>query len=84
MVRVSWGASARRDLQAVPLSIRHRLHDIVDRLARWPAVSGAKPLRHELSGHYRIRTGDWRILFRVSGEELMILRIGHRKDVYEE
>jgi hypothetical protein len=31
---------------------------IVDRLQRWPEVSGAKPLRKELVGHYRIRTGD--------------------------
>jgi mRNA-degrading endonuclease RelE of RelBE toxin-antitoxin system len=74
---------ADRQMQALPRGIRYCLHDIVDRLERWPNISGAKPLRHGLKGHYRVRTGDFRIVFQVSGEEIRIVRIEHRKDVYE-
>ena len=53
------------------------------RLQRWPEVSGAKPLRGELSGYYRMRTGDYRILFRVEGECVRVERVGHRDRFYE-
>jgi mRNA interferase RelE/StbE len=84
MVRVLLTPEANIQMQALPRVIRYRLHDVVDRLERWPVVSGAKPLRHELKGYYRIRTGDFRVVFRVVGEEVWMVRIEHRKDVYEE
>lgn len=49
---------AAAQLEWLPLAIRARVLAIVQRLARWPEVSGAKPLRGDLAGHYRIRTGD--------------------------
>jgi len=48
------------------------------------SVSGAKPLRHGLKSHFRIRTGDWRVVFTVRGDVVRIVDIGHRKDVYED
>lgn len=84
MVKVVLTPEAERQMQKLPRVIRYRLHDVVDRLERWPDVSGAKPLRHKLKGYYRIRTGDFRVMFRIVGEELWIIRIEHRKDVYEE
>ncbi len=83
MARVLLTAEADRQMQGLPRMIRYRLHNVVDRLERWPAVSGAKPLRYGLKGHFRIRTGDFRIVFRVVGDEVWIVRIEHRKDVYE-
>lgn len=49
-----------------------------ERLKGWPAVSGATPLSGPLTGHYRIRTGDYRVQFRLEGGTLVIERIGHR------
>jgi mRNA-degrading endonuclease RelE of RelBE toxin-antitoxin system len=56
---------------------------VLVRLSRWPAVSGAKPLKHGLAGQYRVRTGDYRVQFRVSGDVVMIEKIGHRDGFYE-
>lgn len=56
---------------------------VLSRLENWPAVSGAKPLLGDLAGHYRIRTGDYRIQFRVTGADVIIERIGHRDGFYE-
>jgi len=47
-------------------------------------VSGAKALRGRLAGLYRIRTGDYRLLFRVEGERIVIERAGHRDRFYED
>jgi mRNA-degrading endonuclease RelE of RelBE toxin-antitoxin system len=53
-------------------------------LQQWPSVSGAKPLRGELAGRYRLRTGDYRIQFRVAGDRVTVEKIGHRDGFYGE
>ena len=70
---------AASDIEDLPLTIRVRVLAIVERLAHWPSVTGAKPLRGKLKGRYRIRTGDYRVQFYPSGKTLLIVeRVGHR------
>jgi mRNA-degrading endonuclease RelE of RelBE toxin-antitoxin system len=52
------------------------------RLSKWPNVSGAKPLAGELAGNFRIRTGDYRIVLRITAEKVVVWKIGNRKDVH--
>ncbi|MBL8824797.1 MAG: type II toxin-antitoxin system RelE/ParE family toxin [Planctomycetia bacterium] len=75
---------AADEASQLPKAIRARILKIVDRLAFWPDVSGAKPLRANLAGHYRIRTGDYRLQFRVSDDLIIIEKIGHRDGFYED
>lgn len=75
---------AQAQLDALPVTIRTRVLKVLERLRSWPEVSGAKPLRKEWAGHHRIRTGDWRIIFRVVTPRLIVVRIQHRSEVYEE
>jgi len=74
---------AGEQVNALPQPIRRRLLDIYTRLARWPNTSGAKPLRGNLAGNYRIRTGDYRIIFTVRGDEVIIWKIGYRGGIYD-
>ena len=74
---------AARQFERLPLSIRARVLSIFERLKEWPAVSGARPLRGDPAGRYRIRTGDYREQFRVEGECVLIERLGHRDGFYE-
>ena len=73
---------AARQYADLPRSIQPRVDHVIRRLANWPAVSGAKPLTDDLAGNFRIRTGDYRIVFRVSGNQIVVWRIGNRKEVY--
>jgi mRNA interferase RelE/StbE len=82
MVRVTLTPDAAAELDRVPLTIRARMIRIFERLERWPDVSGAKPLRGDLAGVYRIRTGDYRVLFRVGQDALVVERVGHRAGFY--
>jgi mRNA interferase RelE/StbE len=41
-------------------------------------------LKHDLRGYYRIRTGDYRVVFAVEGDTIVIMQVGHRKDIYED
>jgi mRNA-degrading endonuclease RelE of RelBE toxin-antitoxin system len=51
-------------------------------LAQWPTVSGAKRLTGPLGGNFRIRTGHYRIVFKISGNSVVVWKIGDRKDIY--
>lgn len=74
---------AKVDFQRLPVTIQARVTLVLERLASWPAVSGAKPMRGDLKGHYRVRTGDWRVLFRVEGD-VIVVRIAHRSTIYDD
>ena len=56
---------------------------MLERLEKWPDVSGAKPLRGNLAGRYRLRTGDFRMQFQVVNNIVIIEQIGHRDGFYE-
>lgn len=83
MVKVLASPEAQAQILELPKVVRARMYGIMKRLERWPTVSGAKPLRGKLAGHYRLRTGDYRIQFRVEGESVIIERVGHRGGFYD-
>jgi mRNA-degrading endonuclease RelE of RelBE toxin-antitoxin system len=74
---------AAEGLEDMPLIIHARVVKLLERLAKWPAVSGAKPLSGPLAGRYRLRTGDYRLQFRVEGQAVIVEKIGHRDRFYE-
>jgi mRNA-degrading endonuclease RelE of RelBE toxin-antitoxin system len=73
---------ALADYKRLPFVIRSRVAEIFQRLRNWPDVSGAKPMRREWKGHFRIRTGDWRVVVKPVGGVLWVVRIDNRRDVY--
>jgi mRNA-degrading endonuclease RelE of RelBE toxin-antitoxin system len=48
-------------------------------------ASGAKALRGNLKGNFRIRTGDYRVIFRYTkaGDTITVWKIGYRGDIYD-
>jgi mRNA interferase RelE/StbE len=76
-------ASAAAELDDLNEPIHSRVLRILERLESWPEVSGAKPLSGQLAGPFRIRTGDYRVQFRIEGEQIVVERIGHRDGFYD-
>ncbi len=76
--------SAARQLGDLQKPIKSRVIDLIVRLAEWPAVSGAKPLRGNLAGRYRLRTGDYRLQFRLAANQVIVEQVGHRDGFYDE
>ncbi len=83
-VTILFSPEAQTDFDALPGTIRARVLKILERLKAWPNVSGAKALSGNWAGHYRIRTGDWRIIFRVVTPQIIVITIKHRSEVYED
>jgi len=84
MVTVVLIPEARRQAERLPMPIFGRVTKLVERLRGWPNISGAKPLSGNLAGRFRLRTGDYRVQFRVEGEKVVVEKIGHRDGFYEE
>ena len=84
MASVTVSPDALEQLVKLPRVIRERIGKLFVRLESWPAVSGAKSLSSNLAGWYRLRTGDYRVRFRVEGETVIVDKIGHRSEFYED
>lgn len=84
MATVNLTSAAAEQLDRLPRAIHTRVHRLLERLRNWPTISGAKPLSGDLAGWYRLRTGDYRLRFRVKGEIVTVDKIGHRSDFYED
>ena len=70
------------DLPEIPKNIQTRLKKAIElRLFIDPTLSGG-PLRKDLKGYRKMRVGDYRIIYRVEKNFIIILIIGHRKKVY--
>jgi len=42
-----------------------------------------RPLRRTLKGYWKLRVGDYRVVFKVIRKEIRVLGICHRKDIYK-
>jgi mRNA-degrading endonuclease RelE of RelBE toxin-antitoxin system len=79
-VNFIWPESARSELRAVDRENAMRILA----LTRY-AESGEgdiKALSGEWDGYCRLRVGDFRVIFRIVPEEMVVVRIRHRSDVY--
>jgi mRNA interferase RelE/StbE len=75
--------SALRALARLPKSRQERIRDRIDALAENPRPPGVVKMAGQ-EGLYRIREGDYRVIFAIRDEALLVLvvRVGHRKEVY--
>ena len=81
--QIEWKNSAYKELQKLPRAMIPRIVAAVSDLATEPFPQGVKKLvGSELS--YRIRVGDYRIIYEVIEKRLVIeiVRVRHRKDAY--
>lgn len=75
-------AVQREDIPRLSEGVRARIaRSIQDRLTTAPERH-AEPLRGTLKGYWRLRIGDYRVVFRVVEQEVWVLGIIDRRDVY--
>ncbi len=75
---------AQRQLKSLPRQARQNILPKIDQLKEDSRPQGAKKLT-DITGLYRLRVGDYRIVYCVEDNLLLVLvvLVGHRKDVYE-
>lgn len=74
--------SAVKELKGLPANIQRQIAGKIDSLAKTPFPQGCKALKGEEG--YRVRSGDYRILYAVDKKRniITIAKIRHRKDAY--
>jgi mRNA interferase RelE/StbE len=76
-------APARRQLDRLPISVAAAVVETLGAIASNPRRLG-KPLRFELEGHWSVRRGPYRIVYRIDEETrtVVVITVAHRADVY--
>jgi mRNA interferase RelE/StbE len=82
MYKIFYTDEACRQINALPIKNKQQIKNAVERLSDDPRQG--KMLRHELKGLWSYRIGTYRIVYKIYEKEiiLMVLTVGHRKDVY--
>lgn len=80
---VRFKPAAAKELAKLPRDVQRRLAPKIDGLAANPRPAGAEKLSGQ--GAWRIRVGDYRVLYAVEDRVLLVLviHIGNRREVYE-
>ena len=83
MHSISISDEAAKQIRRLDKPIRERIRKRIRELAKTPRPAGAQRLRKRPD--WRIRVGDYRIVYRIEDQELVVLvvKVGHRKDVYQ-
>lgn len=85
--QIEFDSEAENDLKKIDREIQRRiLRYLGEKIAtgKDPRRFGA-PLRRELSGLWKYRLGDYRIICRIEDKRVVVyvIRIGHRKNIYK-
>ena len=82
--RISIRKAALKELEVLPLKESRKVSAAIDSLAENPRPSGCKKLKGEQEYIWRIRVGDYRVLYKIDDEILVVEvgKIGNRKDIY--
>jgi mRNA interferase RelE/StbE len=81
--RIEISSTAEKALKKIPKKDLMKIVESIQILAINPFPEGCRKLTGE-EGTYRIRQGNYRIIYEVEGKKLkvLILKVGHRKDIY--
>ena len=78
-----FSSRARKDIKKLSPEIAKRIIKKLDYFVSAPnPLEFAESLINIEIGQYRFRVGDYRITFDVEGEKIVILKVGHRREIY--
>jgi mRNA interferase RelE/StbE len=80
MYNLLYSRSAAKDIKKLPAEIKLRLKVKLEALSESPIKLSKKLVNHP--AQYRYRIGDYRVLFDIEEQNIIILKIRNRREVY--
>ena len=80
MYDIKWKEHALQNIEKLESSITRRIIKKVDELSENPFSKDIKRLKG--SNDFRLRVGDYRVIFSIENNIIQILKVGHRKNIY--
>jgi len=83
LVKVEWTEGAIEDLAELDRVITRRVLKKITWFSKNFEQLVPEPLTDEFKGTYKLRAGDWRVVYTVEGRTVIIQFIGHRREIYK-
>ena len=80
---IEWLLSAQRDLDGLSIEIRRRLLRRIFALLQNHFPGSSKPLSGVKKGERSLRVGDYRVIYRVRNGGILVIAVGHRREIYD-
>ena len=72
-----------KDLPKISHDIKERIRRSIEaKLTSAPEEFG-DPLRRTLKGYWKLRVGDYRVIYKIAAKTVIVFRIGHRREIYD-
>lgn len=81
-LEISYRRRAIKDLRSLPPIDRDRAIARLKGYAEAPEAAHHDVIHLVGTPHFRLRVGDWRVVFQVTDDRLDVVRVGHRREVY--
>ena len=80
--RLVYTQKAVRDIDRLDAGVKNRIGATLLRFKDNPLQYAERLTDPEL-GRYRFRIGDYRVIFDIESNDIVVLRVGHRKEIYK-
>ena len=80
--RLVYTRRAVKDIEKLDWSVTQRIGKTLLRYESDP-IKYAEKLTDPALGTYRFRIGDYRVIFDLQGSDIVVLRVGHRRELYK-
>lgn len=82
MGKIEWTEAAVKDLEKLDRPVARRILKRRTLFSENLQSIVPEPLGGEWRGTFRLRIGDWRVVYTIEGETVVIQFIGHRSQIY--
>lgn len=83
MYSYEFKTKALKQLKKLDKSIQRKIIERMDQISREEILFSNKRLTKFEIGSYRLRVGDYRLVYDIDGKMITILLLGHRKEIYK-
>ena len=83
MPKVEWDEEALEDLDKIDRPIVKRILNKISWFSQYFDAITPEPLSAEMAGLFKLRVGDWRIVYEIGKDVIVIKAVGHRRDIYK-
>jgi len=85
MYKIQYSKYIEKDLSKLPKNEIKKILLKIEELSEDPRPNGVKALQGNFKGLYRIRSGNYRVVYQIKDDvlEILVVRIAHRGQIYE-
>ncbi len=83
--KIEFDSRVKKDLKSVPSQDIKRIKSAILELSNNPRPSGCTKLKGNNRDYFRIRVGNYRVIYSIEDNilSIIVVRVGHRKEIYK-